>query len=288
MTLLELARKHFSPNARPVGQGWVMFSCPFAPWRHTNGDKHPSFGISEDGGFNCFGCRIHGPLSRLPRELARYTRRYDYALERDIKKFLKNRGRKKIKKEIQPIHDDFLRDLPDAPEIMGLTKEDIEKWQIKFDPTNKALVYPLYDRDKNLRAIKFRYLSDKKFFLFDPSDWKKTELYGIHLPRKKYVFLVEGDRDTILLSRYVHTLGFLGNPSDGQLRTVRALYKAVVLFLDDDKEGHFFKELCYRKFKGFLDIYEVVNYYGAKDPAEIVERNLIRRVLKKSNLRRKV
>lgn len=57
--------------------GWLTASCPFAPWRHSNGtDRNPSFGVSvnEHGlsGYNCFACGQSGPLVKLVSALEYY------------------------------------------------------------------------------------------------------------------------------------------------------------------------------------------------------------------------
>lgn len=53
--------------------GWLVASCPLAPWRHESGeDKHPSFAVRQEAGdafCNCFSCGFHGHQSDLVLEM---------------------------------------------------------------------------------------------------------------------------------------------------------------------------------------------------------------------------
>ena len=46
--------------------GWVISTCPLAPWRHASGvDKNPSFGVKADKGdarVHCFSCGFSGTI----------------------------------------------------------------------------------------------------------------------------------------------------------------------------------------------------------------------------------
>jgi hypothetical protein len=59
--------------------GWVVASCPLAPWRHESGlDRHPSFAIRQEPGdafCNCFSCGYHGRQSDLLLELRHLNKR---------------------------------------------------------------------------------------------------------------------------------------------------------------------------------------------------------------------
>lgn len=51
-------------------KGWVVGTCPFAPWTHLGGvDNSPSFGViagDGPGSYKCLACKRHGLLSTLP------------------------------------------------------------------------------------------------------------------------------------------------------------------------------------------------------------------------------
>jgi hypothetical protein len=63
--------------------GWVVSTCPFAPWKHEGGvDRSPSFGVSVDEGthlnnrqvYHCFSCQATGLLDDLPFNLREHYR----------------------------------------------------------------------------------------------------------------------------------------------------------------------------------------------------------------------
>jgi hypothetical protein len=57
--------------------GWVVSTCPFAPWKHESGiDRNPSFGVSVEGNdlnrrqvYHCFSCQATGLFDDLPFNL---------------------------------------------------------------------------------------------------------------------------------------------------------------------------------------------------------------------------
>lgn len=59
--------------------GWVVSTCPFAPWQHESGtDRNPSFGVSVEGSgnaannrqvYHCFSCHATGLFDDLPFNL---------------------------------------------------------------------------------------------------------------------------------------------------------------------------------------------------------------------------
>lgn len=59
--------------------GWVVASCPLAPWRHDGGeDKNPSFAVKQEAGdafCNCFSCAFHGKQSDLILEMRRLNKK---------------------------------------------------------------------------------------------------------------------------------------------------------------------------------------------------------------------
>jgi hypothetical protein len=55
------------------GKQWMMIRCPLAFKTHSKGtDTNPSFGISEDGFFNCFSCGTKGKIVKLYKILEEF------------------------------------------------------------------------------------------------------------------------------------------------------------------------------------------------------------------------
>ena len=282
--LLQIAMRFFDKEARPVSGGtWVMMRCPFAKWRHAAGVDHkPSFGMSISGGFNCFGCGIKGPLYQLPAYLARYTHRYDFRLEEAIKKLSFSKKTKDQKPPYVPLKTDFLEMMPYARPCLHLNKQDIKKWNIRENPQSKTLIFPIYDRAGNLAALKFRDVSYNATYLHDPSNFKAQGIwFGEHLYKNaKIVALTEGERDAILLSRYIPAIASLGTVSIDQLLALRDRHKGYILFFDNDEQGQRFIKKAKKYLRGFTTLFKVYNYIGCKDAAELVEKGLIIKALK--------
>lgn len=61
-------------------KGWVVSTCPFAPWTHQGGsDRSPSFGVSMDTPgkrqvYTCFSCGEKGLLENLPFDVRHMQR----------------------------------------------------------------------------------------------------------------------------------------------------------------------------------------------------------------------
>jgi 5S rRNA maturation endonuclease (ribonuclease M5) len=88
MKKLELAKFMACLDLKPAPvhrEGWVVSSCPLAPFTHQNGtDKHPSFGFRIEPGesfTHCFSCQFHGKQSELVQTLGAYVRGTDHGLD---------------------------------------------------------------------------------------------------------------------------------------------------------------------------------------------------------------
>ena len=269
----------------------VMGTCPFEKYRHYGGrDNKPSFGIKlgYKSVFHCFGCDISGKIRDLPKLLAIYTYNYDVVLEQFIKA---NDPCPEYQPDISDIDINYVNldnviasaDIPDEIPTLKLSKNDIDKWNIRYDPSENVIMFPVYDKNKKLLAIKCRTVLGKNFFYHKGSaNTKKLGVwYGMDKVNKlNKIVLCEGERDAILLSRCgITAWACQGFPSDDQIKTIRKLIKPIVLFFDNDKAGNEIKEKIIDECKFFNDIYAVTDYSGLKDPAEIVELNKLNEAL---------
>lgn len=268
---------------RKAGEN-VMGTCPFERYRHYGGrDNKPSFGIKLGyrSIFNCFGCGISGKVKDLPKLLATYTYDYDVVLEHFIKA---NEPCPDYQPDISDIDIDYVNldnviasaDVPDEIPTLRLSKSDIERWNIRYNPSENVVMFPVYDKNKKLLAVKCRTVLGKNFFYHKGSaNTKKLGVwYGMDKVGKLNgkIVLCEGERDAILLSRYgITAWACQGFPSDDQIKTIKKLIKPIVLFFDNDKAGNEIKDKIIDECKFFNDIYAVTDYSGLKDPAEIVE-----------------
>jgi len=273
----------FGTKTKEVSEKWIMTNCPFARWTHPDGDdRRFSFGISTDNGFNCFTCGLKGHILSLPRLLARYSHIPWFDLEDYIRENLSENDFTDDESEITYLHDDILKLYEDLPEgYLNLSKKDIKKWQVKYDRFSDIAIFPIFLNGK-INALKMRGISKKFFYVEGKLAIKKTgNWYGDWLLRNpKFIFLVEGERDAILLSRYVPAIASLGIPTKAQFEYIQKNFYSipVILFFDNDKAGVEMKRKAIRYLAG-MDLFEVSDYCGCKDPAEIIEKNLIRQAL---------
>jgi len=277
----ELISLFLKRPSKETGEGWVMCSCPFATWTHTGGDdSRYSFGISTSGGYNCFTCGKHGSILSLPKEIARYWHINPLPMEEFIKEHIGNYTETTSEIRLTEIPAEVIEVYPYAPSILHLTPQDVIKWNIRYDESNSCLFFPVYHEGKII-AIKVRKLPKVFYFLGSNTNFKRAGIwYGEQFKKTDAIFLVEGERDAILLGRYVTVWASLGEPTTAQLSTIRKLNRKVVLFFDNDETGKRIRQKAKRQLLNFLPLYYVSNYCGCKDPAEIVEKGKIKQALK--------
>ncbi len=275
---------------------WVMCSCPFAFKTHENGqDRHPSFGISISDGlsvYNCFACGAYGKLTTLPlalkysghpkaEEAARFISKYEKFFVVGLEK--KNRPDPKIMPEISEC---MIKELVIPAKWGKITRDSIEKWELYVDIRRKCVVFALRDEFGRLVGLKRRY-RNKQFAMEAPGLLKHGYWYGVNLINSRTIYLVEGERDAILLTQAypeVSAIASLGsNITAAQVEYVKKLYQKghkIICFFDNDSAGR-------KATKSIIDAgvkASVVLYFGVnvKDPAEAVEKNLIENLIEKS------
>lgn len=287
--LVEIAKRFLKQPYRMVGDKWVMTNCPFSKYTHADGDdKRYSFGMSTDGGFNCFTCGLKGSILDLSVLLARYTHVPQFALEEFISENIfrsldgTNDKEDAGSEAITFLDDEILCYFDYAPEVLSLTREDILKWNIRYDAHRNALFFPIYV-DGKLHCIKVRLVDKKVFWVIGKMRIKATgNWYGDWFEPRKWLFLVEGERDAIFLSRYTTAWASLGAPSLKQIERIAQLGRGikVVLFFDNDKSGLEMRDKVFRRLGASVHLYYVKDYCGCKDPAEVVEQGKLKAVLK--------
>ncbi|RLG67815.1 hypothetical protein DRN93_03860 [archaeon] len=271
----------------------VMGNCPFAPYLHEGGrDFRPSFGIFEgkNSYFNCFTCGKSGRLSYLPFLLYQYSGKYNKFINSFIQANDYSPELPPPKKITETKDNEALHDMLGTFEMpqpkMGLydNEKNIELWSLRYDPEEKALVFPIFDKDKNLVALKGRVVGKHSFFQYNEFPIKQAGIwYGMHIKTKyKKVILVEGERDAILLSyRGIPVWASMGaEVTESQISTLRKSDKAFILFFDNDKAGRKLRDQIIKKCGVFNDLYAVTDYCHCKDPAQLAERGLLGKALR--------
>lgn len=267
---------------REVSTGWVMTSCPFAPYTHPDGDdKKFSFGISTKNGFNCFTCGIKGSIYTLPKALAKYTHFYNYALEEFIEMYADEEDEFSFGETLHYINEDFLSNYPYAENVFSLSLKESKKWNIRHNKDLDIVLFPIY-HDGKLHSIKARRVSDGyHYYLVESKKKRVGGWYGDWFKPRKWLVLVEGERDAIFTSNFITAWASLGSPTKKQIEKIISIPKIkLILFFDNDVVGKEMKSKFIMYAGGIVPLYEVRNYFGCKDPAELYEKGLLEKAIK--------
>lgn len=104
------------------------------------------------------------------------------------------------------------------------------------------------------------------------------------LVKGKAILLVEGEIDTILVkqSGLVHNVwGAMGSSlSKDQLIILQQIEMPLILVGDNDKAGDEFTRTIYGTCRRTVPIYMMKNYYKCNDPAELYEKNLLKKAIR--------
>lgn len=281
---------------------WVMGSCPFAKYTHAKQtDNKPSFGIRKGhiNTYHCFSCNKSGFVSLLPTTLE-FMGNESYQHIREFLQFstsLIQEGssfEEPINKTLKEIPLSVFYQYPVMKEWNNLTKTDIANWDIRYDPKYNRILYPIFNIKKILFGIRGRSLTEKLFISYthlisnslDPKSGGLWFGMQFELKPNKALLLVEGERDAILLKRYASNVwASMGSSvAQKQLETISQLAMPIIIFFDNDRAG---KEGMTKILKnvGKRRCITIANFYGCKDPAEAVERNLITKILQSNNLK---
>ena len=131
----------------------------------------------------------------------------------------------------------------------GLNGNDIKFWHLGYDGFNNRIVFPLFDKYKNIIAFNKRIIEDNTVngdkyknspnsSIFDKSKY----FYGIHAlnPEYPYIRITEGCMDVILAHKYglkniVATLGT--SFTEDHAKYIKKIGLTPVLIFDSDKAG---------------------------------------------------
>lgn len=257
-------------------KGWLVAPCPFAPYLHEFGtDRNPSFNlhVNHEGysGFNCWTCKQRGNLSKLINRLGElrgedYTKIATRALidetPENFEDFDARDDQMEDVREISPIEATiYLRMYPlatETPEAVsylkdrGITRKAAELCDLRFDPDQRRILFPVYDWDKKLYGFTGRtvlseleYPGTKYPKVKDYAGLPKDDLLlGEHLAQEgRPMLVVEGlfallsviSRGACSYSNPVATMG--SRLSDAQRDRLVDHDAPVFMLYDTDKAG---------------------------------------------------
>jgi len=164
------------PDPQQGRQGWVIASCPFAPWRHSDGvDRHPSFGIKIDkkkkSRYHCFSCGSHGDLDDLVIDL-KYELKH-----KPVEGYNLGAALQLIANETEAVDLDIPDwDEVDSHDVASETVVFPEWWLESFKPVTmfkEAIEYLKYRHivDEAIKALDLRYDVTRRRVCFPIRDW---------------------------------------------------------------------------------------------------------------------
>jgi 5S rRNA maturation endonuclease (ribonuclease M5) len=132
---------------------------------------------------------------------------------------------------------------------------------IGYDPKTKGISIPLFNKDGELVNIKFRSVSDKRFWYYGEGDNVKNHLWGLHLVNIKKsdrVFLVESEIDALTLWKHKYaSCAVMGSSLTKQQRKLileNEHIKTIVIATDNDKAGKRLGNSIYNQLNGYVNI----------------------------------
>ncbi|MGM7682838.1 toprim domain-containing protein [Cytobacillus sp. Hm23] len=240
-------------KARKSG-GNIMFCCPF------HEETNPSAGLRLDYPytFNCFGCNHSTNL----QQLITYVVGFNSELQGEhlLKNYIKTSMEERKPINIERILDDRGQDRK-----VGLHEQDINKYfgkrpaylynrgfndrtlnkyEIGFDQETNSITFPIRTSRGDIRFIKRRFISKKKFLNKSGID-KKDIVYGLYYINQspkivEEIFLNESETDTLSCYQAGIPAGaLLGSTlfKDQVFELLKSGMKTVNLFFDNDKQG---------------------------------------------------
>ena len=186
-----LAHLNAKVDTKSKRTGWVVSTCPFAPWTHGGGvDRNPSFGISTDNNergkqvYKCFSCGEVGTLDALPfnvREHWRATNKPGYAFGKALAVLVADEDddlpplpdfEEKVitdPNEVLPWPEYFLDSFKsvfafeDAIEYLAsreINGKEAEFLDLRFDTSRRRVCFPVRDYDGKLVGMQGRAIDD--------------------------------------------------------------------------------------------------------------------------------
>lgn len=189
-------------------KGWVIATCPFAPWTHAGGsDRSPSFGVSKDAParrqvYTCFSCGEVGLFEALPfnvRERFRQVRKHGtYKFGKALEVMVADED-----DEFDLEFPDYDDDSPDPTVVIPWPEYYLDSFKSVF-AFEEAMDY-LQTRQVNrtvVRDMDLRYDTQRKRVCFPLRDYdgRLTGLHGRAIndhPMKYYAYGFQDRRNPL-------------------------------------------------------------------------------------------
>lgn len=287
----------------PNSQGWMSVGCPFAPYTHASGfDRNPSMRVlvSEGGRshWKCWSCAQGGDLTMILHDLNQrgaklpYAQLVDLAIgEGDELTFPTLQADAPPPEPPPVIPEQWLGSTLPLPPLCigadyirsrGFNEDDWEPWDVRWDPVDQRVCWPVRDADGVLRGLQGRTIhanTKPKYLHYEYKGKARGSDFflGEHrISFDKPIVLVEGAMDCMGVSRaYPNVVAAMGASSILRAEKLDRLATAfaVIPFFDGNKAGQLGAEVvkrwCLKK-----RLCVPVHAPPGRDPGDLHEDNI--------------
>jgi len=259
ISLVEYASKYLNLEERN-GEHWAV--CCF----HDDKDASLSFN-TEKNAFYCFGCHTKGYLIDFVRRYHKFSfpqtiehilsltnLHLEEVMQSETYEFLKKTSRKEKEKVIKRdyLSKNVMNQYTKEPIVEwlteGISQSVLEKYDVRYDKTVNAIVFPVKDITGNIIAIKSRtlYPNHKDMGIAKYRYYQKIGttdfLFGLYQNRKNIelagdVIVVEAEKGVMMLESFGYTNAVAISTkvmTTAQIKLLLGLKCKIILALDKD------------------------------------------------------
>ena len=160
-----------------------------------------------------------------------------------------------------------------------------EKWQqafrIGYCRKSRAVTFPWFNYRGELINIKFRSVTDKRFWYYSGGQSVGNHIYGlnfVHKTKKSQVFIVESEIDAITLWQAGHAAVALGGANMTRRQRdiiIQSPIEELILATDNDRAGQKIAKSIYMQLNGYVVIKEISLPEHVKDINELTQEELL-------------
>ena len=261
----------------------IQVTCP----SHSGGrESRPSCFIRvEDGVFHCFTCGTKGYLPKFVSECFERSVSWaeDWLISNYTDDFVENRftlpkiilNSEGVVEQEKYLDESILDNFESYHPYMlqrHLTKEVIDKYEIKYDPETKCLVFPVRDLNNNLKFLTRRSVTGKAFIIDKNAD--KSDIYLLNTVQdQKTVFVVEAQLSALVMNGWGYpTIALFGaGTSEEQVEALnKTNIRRFILCYDNDPAG-LKGESRFKKFIDNTKFVDTIRLPQGKDPNDLTK-----------------
>jgi len=252
-----------------VKSGELVITCPNP--EHSGGhEANPdcNVNIKESGElpygyFHCFACGVKGNFLKLlclcfekPEEWVKHWLISHFDCKQITQKIELSEPIVYNKPFITSFKNKQKKDIIDTAELNNyqswcpylaqrkLTRSVCERFNVKYDPKYRQVIFPCYDSSGNLIMLPKRSIDVKTFYLDKEHEKPVYCLHEIVKKNIKSAIITEGPFDTLTAWTYgFPAVGTLGTISDYQIEQInRSCLNVIYAMFDNDQAGRNFLE----------------------------------------------